>query len=597
MSDFKILSDSAHIRLRAPMYAGSVSTQETKVFLNGEFQTLPVNEGLLKIISEILDNSLDEAVRTQFKYANIIKFTVDSTSVSVSDNGRGIPIELIQDQNGVKIHRPVAAWSRARAGSNFDDSNRTSIGANGVGSFLTNCLSTSFTGTTEDGKERLEFRAAKGETLEVKTSKSSKHGTSVHFTPDLEFFGVTEIDSVHISLLEERIRALSIAFPQIRFSFNGTTTKVKKPEEYYNTMYSIRTSENAWFGLSRSKGSFDTSSIVNGLIIPNGGSHIDYFVSGVCTELSTLLKRRKKVDLTPAKIKSYLNCYSLITGFNALKFDSQTKTKITNSAGEIKAHVGEVDFAKIAAALFKSEELISEILAYTKFQEDLEARKSLEKLEKPKKKIILPNLLNSVGRPNRLFLVEGLSAMAGLSPAFGRQGNSYFALKGVPLNGYECTHQEMAANKELGTVYQLVKSLSDDLSIVIAADEDADGQHIRGLLLAFFYRYMPEMFEQGRISVLSTPIAVQYKNGKPERWSYTFNGISELKGEVHYMKGLGSWTADTLKPVIAADGIESMIKKVITPSKTDLDAWFLNENADRRKDLIQAGPAFNIMKL
>jgi DNA gyrase/topoisomerase IV subunit B len=398
--------------------------------------------------------------------------------------------------------------------------------------------------------------------------------------------------------MEERLKALSIAYPAIRFSFNGAVIRVKKPEEYFNTLYSIKVSENVWYGLGKSNGSFDTSSIVNGLIVPSGGSHIDYFVSSVCNELSAILKRRKKVEVSPSKLKSYLNCYAVIVGFPALKFDSQTKTKITNSLSEVKAHVGDIDFAKVAGQLFKSEDLISDILAYTRFQEDLEAKKALDKLDKPKKKIQSDKLLDSVGKMKRLWLCEGLSAQGGLSPAFGRQGNAYFAMKGVPLSSWSASHQEMAANAELGLIYQLIKNSDSDLEIIIASDADSDGSHICGILISFFKRYFDTLIENGKIKILKTPIAVvNDSKGLPTNWVYSFSDIKSLKGSVSYKKGLGSWTAKTLMPVIAKDGFEAMVVTVSTVSGETLDNWFLTEKSQTRKELIQIAPAFNIMTL
>ena len=598
MSEFKILSDLDHIRLRAPMYAGAITTQDMKVFLDGNFKTLPVNEAALKICSELLDNSLDEHVRTKGLYATKIDVHMDATTFRVTDNGRGIPIELLQQEDGSKIYRPVAAWTKARAGSNFNDADRVSIGANGIGSFLSVALSYNFIGHTDDGKQSLTVKAAKGVTTSVDLGKTKKHGTSVEIKPDLEFFGLTELSQVHIDLMEERLRALSIAFPTIKFTFNGSTVRVKKPEEYFNTMYSIKTSDTSWFGLSKSNGSFDTTSIVNGLIVPNGGTHIDWFVSNVMTELSQILKRRKKVDITPSKLRSYVNCYAVITGFPALKFDSQTKTKITNSATEIKGFIGDVDFTKIANALFKSEDLIGDILAYTKFQEELEAKKALEKLDKPKKKIQSDKLLDSVGKMKRLWLCEGLSAQAGLSPAFGRQGNAYFAMKGVPLSAWSTSHQEMSNNVELGLIYQIIKNASDDLEVIIASDQDSDGSHIRGILISFFKKYFPDLILQNKLKILQTPIAVSNDSkGLPIKWVYNFDDIGSLGGSVSYKKGLGSWTAKTLIPVIQSDGFENMVIPVGDVSSETLDNWFIDDMSDVRKELIQSAPPFNIMSL
>ena len=150
-NDFKILDDREHILQRPSMYVGSISTEEQIDFnLIDEkisYHTVNVVPGLLKIINEIIDNSVDEAIKTKFEYANEISIDIDSTQVTVQDNGRGIPV--VKHPEG---YQPYLCWGRAKAGSNFnDDKNHTQIGMNGVGSFLTAVYSKQFIGETSDG--------------------------------------------------------------------------------------------------------------------------------------------------------------------------------------------------------------------------------------------------------------------------------------------------------------------------------------------------------------------------------------------------------------------------------------------------------------
>jgi hypothetical protein len=109
---------------------------------------------------------------------------------------------------------------------------------------------------------------------------------------------------------------------------------------------------------------------------------------------------------------------------------------------------------------------------------------------------------------------------------------------------------------------------------------------------------MPELFAKSKVFMLSTPIAVEYnKKNQPVKWVYNFNEISNLKGDVRYQKGLGSWTAESLKPVIQKDGFDNMVRPVTPPSVEELDAWFISANANIRKQMIQESPAFDIMSL
>ena len=149
--DFKILTARQHVRERIGMYMGSSAKEPIERFIVGEWKTAEYVPALSKMIDEILDNSIDEAIRTNFKYANKINVSVDKDKVTITDNGRCIPQELVYDETtDSKIARATAAWTRVNAGTSFDDE-RVTIGTNGVGSAATNFLSSKFTGKTWNG--------------------------------------------------------------------------------------------------------------------------------------------------------------------------------------------------------------------------------------------------------------------------------------------------------------------------------------------------------------------------------------------------------------------------------------------------------------
>jgi DNA gyrase/topoisomerase IV subunit B len=157
---------------------------------------------LLKIINEIIDNAFDIAIKTNFKECNSISVNITSKYVEVIDNGPGIPVKEVNGQ-----WMPTVAWGSAKSGSNFDDEkNQAQLGLNGVGSFCTNCFSKIFIGISDDGKKRLtcEFSNNAKDLKEVLT-KSQKHGVYVHFEPDLEKFGLTEITREHIEFIRNEI--------------------------------------------------------------------------------------------------------------------------------------------------------------------------------------------------------------------------------------------------------------------------------------------------------------------------------------------------------------------------------------------------------
>jgi len=592
--NFKLLSDAEHIRKRFSMYGGSQVAQQEETFINAEFTKVNIVGGLLKIINEIIDNSVDEHVRTQREYATKIDIDIDAGgTITVHDNGRGIPAVEIETPDGPE-YQMVSAFTRARAGSNFDDANRESIGMNGVGSMITFVTSTKFEAKSADGKLEVKLVGQNGQVKRVTTKETARKGTTVKFTPDYEFFGMETIDEDHIRVIEERVRSLALAFDTIKFRFNKKAVKVKF-QDYFGEC-DIFTTDKATFGITKSDGSFQSHSLVNGLSV-KGGTHIDYFVSIFMQELRDTLKRRKKVDITPARLKQHLRIHGIVNGFPALKFDSQTKERVTNSTAECREAIGEADAKKIVSKLMKNEDLINEITAFTKLQEDLNAKKDLNKLEK-KTKIKSDKYFSAIGKTERIMVVEGDSASGGLIKCLGRKGNAFYALKGVPLNVLEVSHQKFMANKELSELYQIITTYPD-AEICIATDADADGSRIRGLVALFMFKYFPDHLQNGKLKILRTPLAIGKKNNAVKEWAYTFAEVNNMSSglDIQYQKGLGSWSEKDLKDIIAVDTLDEMLP-VVTIQETDLfTSWFSGDTIDYRKEQLLNAAPFDIMKV
>lgn len=594
--NFKLLSDAEHIRKRFSMYGGSQVVQEEQAFINAEFTKVNIVGGLLKIINEIIDNSVDEHVRTKREYADKIDVDISPDgTISVSDNGRGIPAVEIETPDGPE-YQMVSAFTRARAGSNFDDTNRESIGMNGVGSMITFVTSKRFEAKSADGKLEVKLIGQDEQVKRVTTKESTNKGTTVKFLPDYEFFGMENIDEAHTAMIEERVRSLALAFPSIRFRFNKKIVRLKF-NDYFGECETFETDNGSTFGITKSDGSFQTHSLVNGLSV-KGGTHIDYFITLFMQELRDVLKRRKKVDITAARLKQHLRVHGIVNGFPALKFDSQTKERVTNSVSECREAIGNIDAKKVVQKLMKNEDLINEITAYTKLQEDLAAKKDLDKLDK-KKKIKSDKYFAAIGsRTERIFVVEGDSASGGLIKCLGRKGNAFYALKGVPLNVLEVSHQKFMANKELSELYAIITTYPN-AEICIATDADADGSRIRGLVALFMYKYFPEHLETGKLRILRTPLAIGKKNNVVKEWAYTFADVNKIdhKLELQYQKGLGSWTEKDLRDIIATDTLDNMLP-VVSISNTELfTQWFSSNEIGYRKDQILAAAPFDIMRI
>jgi hypothetical protein len=220
--------------------------------------------------------------------------------------------------------------------------------------------------------------------------------------------------------------------------------------------------------------------------------------------------------------------------------------------------------------------LINEICAYTKMQEDLAAKKDLGKLEKTKK-IKSDKYFAAIGhKTERIFVVEGDSASGGLIKCLGRKGNAFYALKGVPLNVLEVSHQKFSANKELTELYSIITTYPE-AEICIATDADADGSRIRGLVALFMYK----------------------KSNVVKEWAYTFADVNKIdhKLDVSYVKGLGSWSEKDLKHIIDVDTMDEMLPTVSIADTDLFTNWFSGSTIDYRKEqLLQSAP-FDIMKV
>ena len=582
-----VLSDREHILLRPSMYVGGISETEYNDYLykDNEFKlcTFKCVPALLKIINEIIDNAFDIAIKTNFKECNSISVNITSKYVEVIDNGPGIPVKEVNGQ-----WMPTVAWGSAKSGSNFnDEQNQAQLGLNGVGSFCTNCFSKIFIGISDDGKKRLtcEFSNNAKDLKEVLTS-SQKHGVYVHFEPDLEKFGLTEITREHIEFIRTRLLNMCLCFPKIKVKFNDYLLRVKSFNDFVkyfsSSKYNIIETENYSIAvMTNSDDEFKHYSFVNGLKIPDGGTHIDCIINPIANNIrDKLIKKYKTIKLADIKNKLFLVLF--MRNFTNAKFSSQTKEKITNSTAEVNSYFKDLDLDSFSKAILKNEDLIEPIIDIFKIKEEFKKKQELKNLDKVQKKIKSDKYTPATKLKKYLVIVEGDSAQGGLMPILGREYMSYYKLKGKPLNVLSSTHSKFIANKELSELYKIIKNENYQY-IVFATDSDVDGYHIRALLSGFVFKYLPEVQEQ--IYMLETPVKATFKNDKIQKWSYSLKETLPLnKGEVsHYYKGLGTWNKEDLKTVIKVDGFNKMLVKLdFDESEETFNTW-LNTESDKRK--------------
>lgn len=566
---FKILTPREHVRQRTGMYLGSTSKEEIERFVLGKWKKVTYIPALSKMIDEILDNSIDEAIRTNFKFANKIDVSIDGEHVVVTDNGRGIPQEEILDAaSGEKIPRPVAAWTRVNAGTSFNDE-RVTIGTNGVGSSAVNFMSKLFIGKTWSNEQLMEVHSTDGAlNTNVKLKKHSGSGTSVSFNPDFTFFecsSLTEYDM--LDLIEDRLVNLQLAFPEIHFSFNKkriSITDLKK----YSSMFGdeaastvIEKEENLAFFFASSVDGFRTNSFVNGVNTRQGGTYVDFVVNGVVEELLSMIKRKHKIDIAKSTVKNGLTFILFARNFVNPKFDSQTKERLTNSVGNVKEHfekTGVHDFKHIAKRIFASPDIIDPILAAQLAKKLADESRDSALAQKKLKKIKVAKHIAATTDEATLLLVEGDSATGYGVSTRNPKLIGFYPLRGVVMNTWDMKPSEVLKNKELS---ELVAILGLDITnpesisnmtyknVGILADADHDGEKIATLLIAFFYKFWPKLLIDGRVHILRSPIMISSKNGKNSQWFFGYEAAAQFKEENkgyenRYIKGLGLLTEE-----------------------------------------------------
>ncbi|NTW91284.1 MAG: hypothetical protein HGA35_05085 [Erysipelotrichaceae bacterium] len=502
------MSDVEHVLLRPNTYLGSIDETESEeyIFHDDKFSLEKVSyvPGLLKIINEIIDNAVDEGIRTKFEWSNKIKVDITKTSVEIKDNGRGIPIQIME---GTTQYIPEVIFTSTKAGSNFSDDNRITAGTNGLGSTICVIFSKLFRVITHDGKKRFVL-TCKDNLSDTKTkiTDSATNGTEVYFEPDFARFRLDEFSDVYAKLVYQRLIFLSHTYPEITFWFNGEkihNTTDKKFINYFIDNYEVVTTGNATIAVGISNtDDFKHLSYVNGLFIRKGGNHIQYISNEIVQALRTKLEKKYKT-IRPADIRNKLYVFTFFKNFPNMRFDSQTKETLSNSVSEVKQFLSDINLEKLSKALIKNEEIFFHIEENFKIKEEFLHRKEIANAVKPTKIVRIENYLAPIGDSKYCVLTEGDSAKGGISAILGRQDYGYFPLRGKPLNVHGTPIGKIAANEELKNVMTIlgldISKPIDDMNfqnVLIASDQDLDGFLIRGGLLAFFNSLFHSHFQK-----------------------------------------------------------------------------------------------------
>ncbi|GMT15036.1 hypothetical protein PFISCL1PPCAC_6333, partial [Pristionchus fissidentatus] len=629
-------SQLEHILLRPDTYIGSVEytdkstmwvyDQEAEKMVLREIRYVP---GLYKIFDEILVNAADNKQRDP--KMNLIRVNINKqkNEISVFNNGKGIPVAMHKGEN---VYVPEMIFGTLLTSSNYnDDEKKTTGGRNGYGAKLCNIFSTEFmleTSCKEFGKsfkQTWKNNMTKDKDAEVVKSTGDDF-TKITFKPDLKKFKMTELDDDIIALMCRRAydiagtsKGVKVYLNNKQIPVNGfkqyveqyTKNEVDPMGEPIKVCYE-QLNERWEIALAVSDKGFQQVSFVNSIATSKGGRHVDYIADQVVQKLIETIKKKvgkSTVQVKPFQVKNHMWVFvnSLIENPT---FDSQTKETMTLQAKSFGSK-GEVSdkFAKQAQACG----IVDSVLSWVKFKqmEIMDKKCSSKKTSKLKG---IPKLedANDAGTKNShlctLILTEGDSAktlaVSGLG-VVGRDRYGVFPLRGKLLNVREGNLKQVADNAEinallkiLGLQYKVKYDKDDDMKtlrygkVMVMADQDQDGSHIKGLVINFIHHNWPQLIRRNFVEEFITPI-VKATKGREEISFFSIPEYNEWRNntdnwktyKIKYYKGLGTSTSKEAKEYFS-DMARHRIKFKYGGAGDDeaVDMAFSKKKIEERKD-------------
>ncbi|CCW65302.1 unnamed protein product [Phytomonas sp. EM1] len=649
-SKYKKLTPIDHILLRPEMYVGSIETQPTSMFVfdpvKGKmvWETLKVNQGLLKIVDEILlnasDNINNSPSRGKEKMTYIHIDISDNGEITIENNGSGIPIMRSKEH---KLYIPEMIFGHLLTSSNYDnDETSTTAGRHGYGAKLTNILSIKFSVICcTNGKE---FHMTWTDHMRKATAprvsnvdSGHKNRTFVRFLPDYAHFGFPDgkISADMTRVLHKRIMDLAAMFPSIEIKLNGVPFGFKSFQDYAS-LYSLTGSDGSVppepfvyesrngsiaFVPQLSGGPKRFVGVVNGVVTYNGGTHCNAaydILGGSLENLARSLKKEGKiVDI--ARISRHFTVLVFITQSQP-KFDSQSKARLVSSVV-----MPRVPRADLETYLKKMPFLNANVNSYddtlaNEINREIGAgrRISSKSLISSITKLVDATQTRSDGNNLRTLIVtEGDSAKALALNSLSSEQKKFcgvFPLRGKLLNVRNknlkrlktCKELQdlfLALGLELGRVYRDASELRYQ-RILIMTDQDADGSHIKGLVINAFESLWPLLLQRnpGYISLFSTPIVKIRVSGKSKdlipfyslkdfhKWQ---RNNPHVKFTAKYYKGLGTSTTAEGKEYFS--NMDNNVMKLVVEQKDHklLDSVFDSSEVEWRKDWMTKANAFD----
>ena len=625
-----------HILSLPDTYVGSIETSHEDMYVveNEAFvqKTLAFNPGFYKLFDEIVVNAHDQVVRMrQRASANPVKnitieISEDNQTVTVENDGEGIDV---LEHPEYKVWIPQLVFGELLTSTNYDKDEKKLVGGkNGYGVKLANIFAKKMTIETVDAVRGKKYIQTWEDNMTVVNKPKisackTKPYVSVSWTPDFKRFGLEGITPDLLGVFRRRASDLAMTVGKdvkVHWKHGAEKTLIKCRDlaayaaEFVTTPTAAHSSERWNVVVADAPDAFLQVSFVNGIWTSKGGTHVDYIVNQIVSNLVEFLETKKKIKVKPSLIKENLAVWVTASIENP-SFTSQTKEALTtkSTAFGSTCKLPEEFFKKVRSKL----ELVDKLVVAQKEKDEKENKKSDGR--KSSKIYGIPKLddaaLAGTARSAEctLILTEGDSAKAmALSGLTKNQRQSFgvFPLRGKIMNVKDSSASKVELAKEIAELKKIVglesgKSYTNLGTlrygrILIMTDQDYDGSHIRGLLINLFHELWAELFRiPGFLTYMATPI-VKATKGKESRTFYTQFDYDLWKKEgargwaVQYYKGLGTSTREEAQEYFKEMNITQF--RYTAPADSEaIDLAFNKSRADDRKVWLQGHDASAIV--